>query len=78
MKDFFGRTLAIGDTVAICRPGYRDFTRAIVMGFTEKQVKLVYKRHNTTESIIYTDSQGRSYNTTYITYPNNVVKFIDS
>jgi hypothetical protein len=41
--DFFGRELAIGDTVALTAPSYRHLVEAEVYAFTPKGVRVRYK-----------------------------------
>jgi hypothetical protein len=43
--DFFNRELNIGDTVAYCRPGYRELMLGTVLSFTPKQVRVTCSSH---------------------------------
>lgn len=40
MKDYLGQTLAVGDIVVIMAFGYREFSKAQVVGFTKMQVRV--------------------------------------
>ena len=42
MKDFLGKELAIGDTVVLTAPSYRMFTKAKIIAFTPKKVRVEY------------------------------------
>jgi len=42
MKDFLGNILEIGDEVVLTAPKYRMFTRAKVIAFTPKRVRVQY------------------------------------
>lgn len=44
-KDFVGQELAVGDTVAFYRPGYREFVLGKVIKFTPQKIKVEYQRH---------------------------------
>ena len=50
MLDYLGKTLSIGDPVVLITPKYRDFSQAIVVGFTKDYVKLEF---TVTNSSIY-------------------------
>lgn len=63
-KDFFGNELAIGDTVAFCRPQYRDLVSGTVIQFTAQQVRVEYKLHY------------GSHTSTYLNFPSNFIKHI--
>ncbi|PHS22260.1 MAG: hypothetical protein COA84_13970 [Robiginitomaculum sp.] len=60
MKDIFGHTLEMDDTVAFYAPGYRDMITAKIIKFTPKQVRVEFT------------SQG--YVRTYLNYPSNFAK----
>jgi len=42
MKDFLDNVLAIGDTVILIEPGYRNLVKGTVFAFTPKQVRVEY------------------------------------
>lgn len=42
MKDFLGKKLAVGDTVVLTAPQYRHFTKANVIAFTPKKVRVEF------------------------------------
>lgn len=41
-KDFDGKVLHIGDSVAVIPPGERAMVRGVVSGFGQKQAKIAY------------------------------------
>lgn len=42
MKDFLGNELQIGDEVVLTAPKYRMFTKAKIIAFTPKKVRVQY------------------------------------
>ena len=42
MKDFFGNTLEVGDTVAFNHPGYKFLTSGVVVKINVVQVRIEY------------------------------------
>jgi hypothetical protein len=68
MKDFIGQELSIGDTVVTTPKHYRGLVKAVIISFTPKQVRVLYK--NTWNFVVGVDEY-------YLTYPNSVVKIID-
>ena len=42
MKDFLGNTLEIGDEVVLTAPQYRHFTKATIIAFTPKKIRVEY------------------------------------
>ena len=45
MKDFIGKELQVGDTVAFPQPKYRNLRRGTVTKITPCKIKLEYKNH---------------------------------
>ena len=41
-KDFFGKPLSVGDTVAFIAPGYRHLVKGTITSLTPKKVRLSY------------------------------------
>lgn len=41
MKDFLGRTLAVGDSVVFMRPNYRELVLGRIESFTPKNVRVL-------------------------------------
>ena len=50
MLDYLGKTLSLGDTVVLITPKYRDFSQAVITGFTAEYVKLAF---TVTNSSVY-------------------------
>ena len=46
MKDFFGYELAIGDKVAFNPPTYKGLTNGVVVKFTPKGCRVMYKSYH--------------------------------
>lgn len=44
MKDFLGQDIEMDANVVIITPNYRTFCKAKVIGFTPKNVRVVYNR----------------------------------
>jgi hypothetical protein len=42
VKDFFGRELLLGDTVAVEAPGYRMLIAGTITAFTNKMMRIEY------------------------------------
>lgn len=42
MKDFLGKEIAVGDIVVLTAPQYRHFTKAKVIAFTPKKVRVEF------------------------------------
>lgn len=42
MNDFFGRPLAIGDTVAFIENSYRNLKRGVITAMTAKKVRIQF------------------------------------
>jgi len=42
MRDFNNVELEIGDTVIFITPNYRDFTKGVILNFTEKTINIEY------------------------------------
>jgi putative ribosome biogenesis GTPase RsgA len=40
VKDFLGQELAVGDTVVVSHPRYRELEKLTIKGFTPKNVRL--------------------------------------
>ena len=57
MKDFLGNTLAVGDTVVLIRPQYRELVKAKIIRFTAKFVFLEYTLRNDIQEIKQTPDQ---------------------
>jgi len=49
--DYLGQKLKIGDTVVIINPWYREFTKAKILTFTAKQVRLKMINHGLDETL---------------------------
>lgn len=66
MKDFMGNVLEIGDEVVLTAPKYRMFTRAKVISFTPKKVRVIFNN---------TWNYGpKGYVQEYLSEPNFLVK----
>ena len=66
MKDFLGNALEIGDEVVLTAPKYRMFTRAKVIAFTPKKVRVQYNNTWNYGSTGYIEK--------YLSEPNFLVK----
>ena len=66
MKDIFGNTLSIGDTVAFNPPFYKGLVIGEIVQFTAKQVRVEYT------SQTWSDNKA-----TTVVWSSNVVKRVD-
>jgi aspartate/methionine/tyrosine aminotransferase len=69
MKDFLGNIIEIGDEVILPVPGYRVLTKAVIIEFTAKKVKVQY---NNTWNYGNDGLQDE-----YLADPNILIKFKD-
>lgn len=74
MKDFFGQELAIGDFVAFEEPKYRNLMLGIVVAFTPKKVRLLWKSTRTPCSLSQLGPDNVYYDRSFIADPFVLVK----
>ena len=74
MKDFFGQELAVGDYVAFEEPKYRNLILGVIVGFTPKQVRLLWNSSNLGGIEKLSAPDGTVWNRTFITMSGCVIK----